>query len=158
VALTDQDRSLWDHAQIADGLRALERAVRFRRPGQYQLQAAITALHIQAADPDATDWGQIADLYAALGRLTPSAVVEVNHAAAVGFAEGPQTGLELLRPLLTDPALQHYQPLHATHAELLNRAGDRPAAAHAYQQAITLTQNAVARAELQRRLDALKVK
>jgi RNA polymerase sigma-70 factor, ECF subfamily len=155
VALADQDRSLWDHTQIADGLRTLERAVRFHRPGQYQLQAAITVLHIQAADPDATDWGQIADLYAALGRLSPSAVVEVNHAAAVGFAEGPQAGLELLRPLLADPALQQYQPLHATHAELLNRVGDRPAAAHAYEQAITLTQNVVARAELQRRLDAL---
>jgi RNA polymerase sigma-70 factor (ECF subfamily) len=155
VELADQDRSLWDHAQIAEGLRALERAVRFRRPGQYQLQAAITALHIQAADPDATNWAQIADLYAALGRLSPSAVVEVNRAAAVGFAEGPQAGLELLRPLLANPALQHYQPLHATHAELLNRAGDRLAAAHAYHQAITLTQNAVARAELQRRLDAL---
>jgi RNA polymerase sigma-70 factor (ECF subfamily) len=158
VALADQDRSLWDHAQIADGLRALESAVRFHRPGQYQLQAAITALHIQAADPDATDWAQIADLYAALGRLSPSAVVEVNHAAAVGFAEGPQAGLELVRLLLADPTLQHYQPLHATHAELLNRAGDRPAAAHAYQQAIALTQNAVVRAELQRRLDALKVR
>ena len=155
MALAEQDRSLWDHAQIVDGLRALERAVRSRRPGQYQLEAAITALHIQAADPGATDWAQIADLYAALGRLSPSAVVEVNHAAAVGFAEGPQAGLELLRPLLAHPALQHYQPLHATHAELLSRAGDRPAAAHAYRQAISLTENAVTRAELQRRLDAL---
>jgi len=155
VALGDQDRSLWDHAQLADGLRALERAVRFHRPGQYQLQAAITALHIQAADPDATDWTQIADLYAALGRLSPSAVVDVNHAAAVGFADGPQAGLELLRPLLADPALRHYQPLHATHAELLNRAGDQPAAAHAYRQAIILSHNAVERTELQRRLDAL---
>ena len=155
VALADQDRSLWDHAQIAGGLRALEKAVRFRRPGQYQLQAAITALHIQAADPDATDWEQIADLYGALGRLSPSAVVAVNHAAAVGFAEGPRAGLDLLGPLLADPALQRYQPLHATHAELLNRAGDRPAAAEAYLQAITLTKNAVARAELQRRLHAL---
>jgi len=155
VALADQDRSLWDHAQIAGGLRALEKAVRFRRPGQYQLQAAITALHIQAADPDATDWEQIAGLYGALGRLSPSAVVAVNHAAAVGFAEGPRAGLDLLGPLLADPALQRYQPLHATHAELLNRAGDRPAAAEAYLQAITLTKNAVARAELQRRLHAL---
>jgi RNA polymerase sigma-70 factor (ECF subfamily) len=155
VALADQDRSLWDQAQIAEGLRALERAVRFHRPGQYQLQAAITALHIQAADPDASDWARIADLYAALGRLSPSAVVEVNHAAAVGFAEGPRAGLELLRPLLADPVLRQYQPLHATHAELLNRAGDRPAAANAYQRAITLTQNAVARAELERRLGAL---
>ncbi|HLK01642.1 MAG TPA: sigma-70 family RNA polymerase sigma factor, partial [Streptosporangiaceae bacterium] len=158
VALADQDRSLWDDAQIADGLRALEKAIRFHRPGEYQLQAAITALHIQAADPDATNWAQIAGLYAALGRLSPSAVVDVNHAAAVGFAEGPQAGLELLRPLLAEPALAQYQPLHAAHAELLSRAGDRPAATHAYQQAIALTQNAVTRAELQRRLAALTVK
>jgi RNA polymerase sigma-70 factor, ECF subfamily len=155
VALADQDRSLWDHAQIAEGLRCLEKAVRFRRPGQYQLEAAITVLHIQVADPDAADWGQIADLYAALSRITPSAVVEINHAAAVGFARGPRAGLELLRPLLADPALQRYPPLHATHAELLNRTGDRRAAAHAYQQAIAVTNNAVARAELQRRQDAL---
>ncbi|MFB9838046.1 RNA polymerase sigma factor [Actinoallomurus acaciae] len=155
VALADQDRSLWDHAQIAGGLRALEKAVRFRRPGQYQLQAAITALHIQAADPDATDWEQIADLYGALGRLSPSAVVTVNHAAAIGFAEGPRAGLDLLGPLLADPALQRYQPLHATHADLLNRAGDRAAAADAYRRAISLTQNAVERAELERRLVAL---
>jgi RNA polymerase sigma-70 factor, ECF subfamily len=146
---------LWDHAQIAEGLRALGEAVRFRHPGQYQLEAAITALHIQAADPDATDWAQIADLYAALGRLSPSPVIEVNLAAAVGFAHGPQAGLELLRPLLADPALQQYQPLHATHAELLNRAGDQPAASHAYQKAISLTQNAVERAELRRRLATL---
>jgi RNA polymerase sigma-70 factor (ECF subfamily) len=158
VALADQDRSLWDHAQIAGGLRALEKAVRFRRPGQYQLQAAITALHIQAADPDVTDWEQIADLYGALGRLSPSAVVAVNHAAAVGFAEGPRAGLDLLAPLLADPALQRYQPLHATHADLLNRAGDQAAAADAYRRAISLTQNAVERAELERRLVALAVR
>jgi RNA polymerase sigma-70 factor (ECF subfamily) len=155
VALGDQDQSLWDRAQIGEGLRALAAAVRFRRPGQYQLQAAITALHIQATDPDATDWAQIADLYAALGRLSPSPVVQVNHAAAVGFARGPQAGLDLLRPLLADPALRQYQPLHATHAELLSRSGDKPAAARAYQQAISLTENTVARAELRRRLAAL---
>jgi RNA polymerase sigma-70 factor, ECF subfamily len=158
VALADQDRSLWDHAQIAGGLRALEKAVRFRRPGQYQLQAAITALHIQAADPDATDWEQIADLYGALGRLSPSAVVAVNHAAAVGFAEGPRAGLDLLEPLLAEPALQRYQPLHATHADLLNRAGDQAAAADAYRRVISLTHNAVERAELERRLVALAVR
>jgi len=155
VALGDQDRSLWDHAQIAEALRALERGVRFHRPGEYQLQAAITALHIQAGDPDAADWAQIADLYAALGRLSPSPVIEVNHAAAVGLAHGPQAGLELLGPLLAAPALRQYQPLHATHAELLSRAGCRPAAAQAYRRAITLTQNAVARAELERRLQGL---
>jgi RNA polymerase sigma-70 factor (ECF subfamily) len=152
VALTDQDRSLWDHALISEGLRALERAIGFRRPGQYQLQAAITALHIQASDPTATDWVQIADLYGALGRLTPSPVVAVNHAAAVGFARGPAAGLELLRPLLADPALSRYQPLHAAHADLLRRAGDQSGAAHAYRLAIALSENDVERAELQRRL------
>jgi RNA polymerase sigma-70 factor, ECF subfamily len=157
TALADQDRSLWDHAQIAGGLRALENAVRFRRPGQYQLQAAITVLHIQAADPDATDWEQIAGLYGALGRLSPSAVVAVNHAAAVGFAEGPRAGLDLLGPLLADPALNRYQPLHATHADLLNRGGDQAAAADAYRRAISLTQNAVERAELERRLAGLAI-
>lgn len=156
VALPHQDRSLWDYAEIAEGLQALEEAVRFRRPGQYQLQAAITALHIQAADPAATDWAQIADLYAALSTISPSAVVEVNHAAAVGFAQGPHAGLELLRPLLADPALQQYPPLYATHAELLKRTGDLRAAAVAYRQAIALTHNTVPRAELQRRHDSVE--
>jgi RNA polymerase sigma-70 factor (ECF subfamily) len=155
VSLDDQDRSLWDRAQIAAGLRALERAVGFRHPGEYQLQAAITALHVQATDPDATDWIQIADLYGALGRLRPSAVVAVNHATAVGFARGPRAGLELLRPLLADPALRRYQPLHAANADLLRRTGDQPAAAAAYRQAIALSANAVERAELRRRLDSM---
>ena len=155
IPLDDQDRALWDRGQIAAGLTALERAVRFRRPGEYQLQAAITALHVQATAPDATDWTQIADLYGALGRLRPSPVVAVNHAAAVGFARGPQAGLELLRPLLADPALRQYQPLHAANADLLRRAGDRPGAAAAYRQAIALTANAVERTELRRRLDSM---
>jgi len=90
VTLAEQDQSLWDRGRIREGLRALERAVRLRRPGQYQLQAAITALHIQAAERDVTDWGQIAELYGALSRLSPSPVVELNRAAAVGFAAGPE--------------------------------------------------------------------
>jgi RNA polymerase sigma-70 factor, ECF subfamily len=156
VALDEQDRSQWDQARIRDGLQALERSVRLRRPGQYQLQAAITALHMDASDPQTTDWAQIADLYAALAKLTPSPVVEVNRAAAVGFASGPEAGLELLEPLLADQTLESYQPLHATHAELLRRAGDVPGAASAYERAIELSANAVERAELERRLGALK--
>jgi RNA polymerase sigma-70 factor (ECF subfamily) len=155
VALDEQDRSRWDHARIREGLRALERAVRLRRPGEYQLQAAITAVHIQGPDGDATDWTQIADLYGALSRLSPSPVVTLNRAAAVGFAEGPEAGLELLGPLLGDPALERYQPLHATHAELLRRAGDQAGAARAYGRAIELSANAVERAELERRLATL---
>jgi RNA polymerase sigma-70 factor (ECF subfamily) len=156
VTLEDQDRSSWDEVRIAEGLRALERAVRLRRPGQYQLQAAITALHIQATDAEATDWAQIAELYAALAQLNPSPVVELNRAAAVGFAAGPEAGLELLTPLLGEPALDRYQPLHAAHAELLRRAGDLPGAGLAYERAITLSANTVERAELERRLGTLK--
>jgi RNA polymerase sigma-70 factor (ECF subfamily) len=155
VMLDDQDRSLWDHALIRQGLEALVRALRLRWPGQYQLQAAITALHIQASDAAATDWRQIADLYGTLAGLRPSPVVELNRATAVGFADGPEAGLELLRPLLGDPVLENYQPLHAAHAELLRRAGDFAGAARAYGQAIALSANDVERAELERRLRTL---
>jgi len=149
VALEDQDRSLWDRERIRAGLATLERAVRLRRPGNYQLQAAITALQIEDAE---TDWAQIAELYGALAQLNPSAVVELNRAVAVGLADGPAAGLALIEPLLADPALERYQPLHAAHAELLSRAGDADGAARAYERAIELTPNAVERAELERRL------
>ena len=156
MALDQQDRSRWDQDRIREGLAKLERAVRLRRPGEYQLQAAITALQIQAPSAEATDWAEIAELYGALARLTPSPVVELNRAVAVGFASGPVAGLELLKPLLGDPALERYQPLHAAHAELLNRAGDAAGAARALRRAMPLTANAVERAELERRLSALR--
>jgi RNA polymerase sigma-70 factor (ECF subfamily) len=156
VALDAQDRSRWDQDRIRAGLAKLERAVRLRRPGEYQLQAAITALQIQAPDADTTDWAQIAELYGALANLNPSPVVELNRAVAVGLASGPAAGLTLLEPLLGDPALERYQPLHAAHAELLSRAGDAAGAVRAYERAIALTANAVERAELGRRLGALR--
>jgi RNA polymerase sigma-70 factor (ECF subfamily) len=156
VALDEQDRSLWDRERIADGLATLDRAVRLRRPGEYQLQAAITALQIQAPDAEATDWAQIAELYGALVALNPSPVIELNRAVAVGLASGPAAGLELLEPLLAEPELERYQPLHAAHAELLSRAGDAAGAAGAYERAIALSANAVERAELERRLGALR--
>ena len=155
VALEDQDRSLWDQGRFDEGLARLERAVRLRRPGEYQLQAAITVLEMQAPDAESTDWEQIADLYGALASLAPSPVVELNRAVAVAHAEGPAAGLELLEPLFGDPALERYQPLHAAHAELLRRAGDETAAASAYERAIALSSNAVERAELERRLGTL---
>jgi RNA polymerase sigma-70 factor (ECF subfamily) len=151
LAIGDQDRSRWDQTRIREGHRALERSVRLGRPGQYQLQAAITALQMES-EPD---WPQIADLYGALVKLTPTPVVKLNCAVAVGFAHGPQAGLDLLAPLLEDPTLSHYQPLHAALAELLKRLGDREGASHAYQMAIELSGNAVERAELERRLRAL---
>jgi RNA polymerase sigma-70 factor, ECF subfamily len=156
VALDAQDRSLWDQGRIREGLARLDRAVRLRRPGEYQLQAAITALQIQAPDAEATDWERIAELYGALARLNPSPVVELNRAVAVGLASGPGAGLALLEPLLGDSALERYQPLHAAHAELLSRAGDAAGAARAYERAIELSANAVEREELERRLGALR--
>jgi len=155
VALEGQDRSLWDEARIDQGLRALGRALRLRRPGEYQLQAAITALHVQPGGTETAGWAQVAELYGALAELSPSPVVEVNRATAVGFAYGPEAGLRLLGPLLATPVLQRYQPLHAAHAELLRRAGRRADAIDAYRRAIALSGNSVERAELERRLRAL---
>ncbi len=155
VALDDQDRALWDQGRIREGRVALEHAMRLRRPGAYQLQAAIAALHVGAPSAGETDWVQIADLYEALAEIDPSPVVEVNRAVAVAFASGPQAGLELLAPLVDDPRLQRHQPLRAAHAELLRRAGDRAGAARAYKRAIALGANDVERAELERRLAEL---
>jgi RNA polymerase sigma-70 factor (ECF subfamily) len=155
MALDEQDSSAWDRREIAEGILALERATRLRRPGEYQLQAAITTLHVEGSDSGTTEWERIAELYGALAALRPSPVVELNRAAAVGFAAGPEAGLELLRPLLDDPALEGYQPLHAAHADMLRRVGDLEGATHAYERAIGLSANVVERAELERRLRAL---
>jgi RNA polymerase sigma-70 factor, ECF subfamily len=157
VRLDEQDRSRWDRGRIREGLTELDRALRRRTPGPYQVQAAIAALHVEAPSPDATDWAQIAALYETLGALAPSPVVEINRAVAIAFASGPQAGLGLLAPLLADDALAQYQPLHAAHAEILRRAGDSAAAAAAYREAIALSANAVERADLERRLAAVEI-
>jgi RNA polymerase sigma-70 factor (ECF subfamily) len=156
VALTGQDRSGWDQGRIREGLRALEAAARLRRPGPYQLQAAIAALHLDAPPGGEPDWQAIAELYGALARLRPSPVVELNRAVAVAFAGGPAAGLELLAPLLADERLASYQPLHAAHAELLRRSADDAGAARAYERAIELSTNDVERRELERRRAALR--
>jgi RNA polymerase sigma-70 factor (ECF subfamily) len=155
VALPEQDRSSWDMSRIREGISALERSARAGSQGPYQIQAAITALHMQARADDTATWRQIAGLYAALEALSPSPVVALNHAAAAGFAYGADAGLKLLEPLLGDPALARYQPLHAAHAELLRRAGDLLGARNAYEQAIALSANSVERAELERRMESL---
>jgi RNA polymerase sigma-70 factor (ECF subfamily) len=123
-------------------------------PGPYQLEAAIAALHAQAPSVEGTDWVQIALLYRALARLTPSPVVEVNRAVAVGMADGPRAGLAVLAPVLASGTLAGYAPLHAAHADLLDRAGDPEAAAAAWARAIAATENTTLRAELQRRVSA----
>jgi RNA polymerase sigma-70 factor (ECF subfamily) len=151
VALAEQDRGRWDHDRIRTALQRLELAVRMGRPGEYQVQAAIAAAELE----DPIDWSRIAELYGALATLNPSPVIELNRAVAVGLASGPAAGLEVLEPLLGEPVLSTYQPLHAAHADLLLRAGDDRGAACAYEQAISLTANAVEREELERRLKEL---
>jgi len=155
VPLDRQDRGRWDRAKADEGTALLDRALRLRRPGPYQLQAAISALHAAAPDAAATDWPQIAALYGRLAQLAPSPVVEVNRAVAVAYADDPDAGLVVLEPLLADDGLAGYQPLHAAHAELLRRAGDTSGADAAYLRAIALTQNAVERDELTARRAAL---
>jgi RNA polymerase sigma-70 factor, ECF subfamily len=144
VALPDQDRSLWDAQRIAEG-----RALIGGQPGPYVIQAAISALHSTAPDWEATDWPQIAALYAELQRYDRSPVVAVNRAVAVGLADGPRAGLALLEAAARDERLARYQPLHAARAELLTRAGED--ADEAYARAIELTGNEAERAALSRR-------
>jgi RNA polymerase sigma-70 factor (ECF subfamily) len=151
VPLADQDRSHWNRVHLDEGLDALKHAVALRRPDEYMIQAAITALQMRGADEGETDWSQITQLYDALATVRPSPVIELNRAAAVGFTEGPQAGLVALAPLLADPRLEKYQPLYATQADLLRRANNYTDAVAAYSRAIELTANEVERAELMRR-------
>ena len=123
VPLAEQDRALWRADMISEGVAVLDAAVAARAPGPYQLQAAIAALHAQVPSFEATDWSQIAALYGELGRREPSPVVEVNRAVAVGLADGPLAGLALLAPVLASGEVDDYGPLHAAHADLLDRGG-----------------------------------
>jgi RNA polymerase sigma-70 factor (ECF subfamily) len=152
VPLAEQDRERWNKEMIVQGVALLDAAVAQRSPGPYQVQAAIAALHAQAPSFDQTDWSEIATLYSALARMSPSPVVEVNRAVAVGMADGPHAGLAVLQPILASGALGDYAPLHAAHADLLDHAGDTEAASAAWARAIAATENAALRAELERRV------
>src|ERR687896_2723538 len=111
VLLEDQDRSRWSRDRIDEGRRVLDRALSLRRPGPYQLQAAVAALHVAAEQPEDTDWPQIAALYRQLRRHDESPVVALNHAVAVAMAEGPERGLDLVDDI---PGLEGYHLLHST--------------------------------------------
>ena len=148
VLLADQDRSLWDAAQIAAGRAALDRALALRGRGPYVVQAAIASLH--ADEP--RDWPQIAALYGELARLTGSPVVELNRAVAVAEAEGPEAGLAIVDRL----ALDDYRYLHSTRAELLRRLGRTDEARDAYRRALALVHDDAERRLLERRLKALR--
>jgi RNA polymerase sigma-70 factor (ECF subfamily) len=151
VLLADQDRTRWDADLIAEGTAILDAAVARRQPGPYQVEAAIAALHAAARSFEATDWPQIAALYGTLARLSPSPVVEVNRAVAVGLADGPQAGLAILEPVLASGALTGYAPLHAAHADLLERAGRAAEAAAAWARAEQAMGNPALQRELHRR-------
>ena len=138
VPLAEQDRSRWDRARIAEGIALVEGALAAGPVGPYQLQAAIAAVHAEAATAADTDWAQIELLYRMLAERAPGPVVTLNHAVAVAEVRGPAAGLDMLAPLLADPALRRHHRLHAVHAHLLERAGRLDDARTAYATAARL--------------------
>ena len=148
VLLLDQDRSRWDYLLIQRGLAGLALAERLASRGPFTLQAAIAACHAQARTPEATDWGRIATLYAALVELVPSPVVELNRAVAVSMAEGPAAGLAIVDTLLDQPALRTYHLLPSVRGDLLAKLGRHPEARSEFARAATLTRNQRERALL----------
>jgi RNA polymerase sigma-70 factor, ECF subfamily len=156
VLLEEQDRTLWDRAQIAEGLHLVEDALRATgRPDAYAVQAAIAALHARAPDYESTDWRQIAGLYEVLLRINPSPVVELNHAAAVAMVDGPARALDLIDALDARGTLRGYEPLFAVRADLLRRLGRHEAACDAYRAASQTTQLEPSRRFYARRLAEL---
>ena len=155
VLLDEQDRSLWNRAQIEEGAALVERALASRRFGPYTLQAAIAAVHAQAASAEATDWGEIVGLYDLLLRMEPSPVIELNRAVAVAMRDGPEAGLALVDKLLEGGALDDYRLAHAARADLCRRLGRRSEARAAYERALALTRQEAERRFLQRRLAEL---
>jgi len=155
VLLEDQDRSKWDHAQIADAVRLVEAALASRRFGPYTIQAAIAAVHAQAPDAGSTDWAQIVGLYDVLADLQPSPVVELNRAVAVAMRDGPQAGLVLVDAILGRGELGDYPLAHAARADLCRRLGRAGEARASYARALELTTQAPQRRFLERRLAEL---
>jgi RNA polymerase sigma factor (sigma-70 family) len=139
VPLADQDRALWDRAEIDEGLELAVAALQRPALGAYRVQAAIAAVHAEAPAADETDWPQIAALYALLERLAPNPMVTLNRAVAVAMVSGAQAGLELLRSIETDERMARGHRLEAVRAHLLELAGDEVAAAAAYRRAARLT-------------------
>ena len=152
VLLEDQDRGRWDRDRIREGAALVDRALRMRRPGPYQLQAAIAALHDEAVTPADTDWPQIVALYSALAVTEPSPIVELNRAVAVAMVDGPAVGLAMIDRLVATGALDDYPYLHSARADLLRRLRRFEEAADAYRRATALTVNAAERRFLGRRL------
>ncbi|TAM93236.1 MAG: hypothetical protein EPN43_01045 [Jatrophihabitans sp.] len=152
LLLAEQDRRRWDRAMIAEGVALARTALGARPVSRYAVEAAIAAVHDEAATWEATDWGEIVALYQVLVRLAPSPVTELNRAVAVGFAQGPAAGLAELERLADRPHLAGYGYLAAARADMLRRLGRLPDACAAYEEALLLTENTAERAFLERRL------
>jgi RNA polymerase sigma-70 factor (ECF subfamily) len=154
VRLADQDRSCWDQSQIAEGHQLVRACLRRNQPGPFQIQAAIAAVHADAADAQTTDWSQVVTLYDQLYALRPHPVTALNRSVALAELHGAAAGLAALVDIDT-ATLDNYQPYHAAHADLLARAGRREEARATYDRAIELTANAVERDFLMRQRAAL---
>ncbi|WP_243381973.1 RNA polymerase sigma factor [Geothrix alkalitolerans] len=156
VLLEDQDRSRWDRALMAEGKALVDQALASRRVGAYTLQAAIAAVHAEAAEAPATDWGRILGLYTLLARVAPSPVVELNRAVAVAMRDGPQAGLDLTDALLARRDMAEYHLAHAVRADLCRRLGRTEEALASYRQALGLVQQGPERRFLERRMAELQ--
>jgi len=154
VRLADQDRTRWDRDLIAEGHDLVRACLRRNRPGPYQIQAAIAAVHADAADARSTDWVQIVALYDQLYEIAPNPIVGLNRAVAVAELAGPDAGLAALADRATE-RLESYQPYHAARADLFARAGRPADAVTAYDRAIELTANPAEAAFLRRRRAAV---
>jgi RNA polymerase sigma-70 factor (ECF subfamily) len=155
IPLEDQDRSLWHHDQIAEGIPLVERALGRRNLGPYQLQAAIAAIHAEARTAQETDWKQIAALYEILNTAQASPIVALNHAVAVAMSESLERGLAMIDELGAGGELDSYRLYHAARADLLRRMGRNTEAIESYRRALALTSNAVEHRYLGRRLSEL---
>jgi RNA polymerase sigma-70 factor (ECF subfamily) len=149
IPLEEQDRAIWDRAEVAEGLQALRHAVESDEAGPYTIQAAIAAMHAVARTSSDTDWPRVVALYDELLKATPSPVVELNRAVAVAFSEGWESGLLLLEDIA---GLEEYHLWHAARADLLRRSGRKAEAKDAYERALGLASNPVERAFLEQRL------
>ena len=156
ILLEQQDRSLWNRDQIAEGISLTERALASRRFGAYTLQAAIAAVHAESFSADSTDWRQITLLYDRLLRIQPSPVVELNRAVAIAMCEGPEQGLCLIDDLLAREHLSHYHLAHSARADLCRRLGRIPEARASYEKALALAREEPERRFLARRLRELQ--
>lgn len=152
VTLDDQDRSLWDQERIHEGIALLHRALRMQQAGVYQIQAAISAIHAEAASPAETDWHEVAGLYQELMRLAPSPIVALNKAVAVAMSDGLEIGLAQIEKVGASGQLEQYHLFHAARADILRRLGRKTEAAEAYGAALALVTNSVEQEYLRMRL------